>query len=331
MREKTQRGFLGYAVLLVALGLAIGLVLVAFQLARAEYAFGKSLKEAAANRGSETYQLMIKAIQLNPYENRYRTSYSQTNLALANSIASNEEITDTDRRTIQQLIEQAIREGKAGVALNRLAAGNWANLANIYRNLANVATGADRWAIATYQQAIALDPNNPQLRLVYGQLLYSLNQFEPAQRQFEAATALKPDFANAHYNLAFAYKQQEKWLLAKNSFEQTLNMVDADSQDYQTAKSELDEVNRKLEETGVEAEEEAVGAQRAAPELTAPEEASPPARLEPLIELPEEEAAPEITPSPSPRATPSPGAGVSPEATPTAEFDSAAATVSPTP
>lgn len=334
--NQPERGFLGYTVLLLSIGIVLVLSYVSYWLAAAEYAFGKSLLEAAANRGNETYRLMIRAIQLNPYELRYRISYSQTNLALANSIASKEDITDTDRATIQQLVEQAIQEGKAAVALNRLQAGNWANLANIYRNLVNVATGADQWAVASYQQAIALDPNNPQLRLVYGQLLYSLNQFDAAQRQFEAATLLKPDFSNAYYNLAFAYKQQEKWQLAKLSFEQTLNLVEIGSQDYETTKKDLDEVNKKLAEAGeaaAQAEGEEKAAEGAAPEekeLEGPEEASPAARLEPPIKLPEKEAAPEITPSspspsPSPKTTPSPGAGagtpsprVSPAAGPTA-------------
>jgi Tfp pilus assembly protein PilF len=299
MENTKNKGLLGYVVFTLAVIVSLGFVYSAYRLAYAEYIYGRSLIAVVQNRGNEAYNLQIKAIQLNPFAQRYRVSYSQINLALANSIASKpaKEITNQDRNTIQQLVSQAIREAKFTVGLNRLSSGNWANLANIYRNLLAVAQGAPQWSVSTYQQAIALDPNNPQLRLTYGQLLYSLNQFEAAQRQFEAAATLKPDLANAHYNLAVSLKQQEKLAQAKFQLEQTLRLVDASSDDFDTVKKELDSVVAQLAASETKEKSGAL-LEKKQSELTSPEETTSSAKLEPKLKLSEKEAAPETsTPS----------------------------------
>lgn len=306
--HKTKKGILSYTILTTAIVLTLVLGYSGYRLAAAEYAFGQALQAVAANDGNRAHARMSQAIRLNPFEARYRTTFSQTELAIANNLAARgEEITDADRATIQQLISLAIAEGKNAVALNRTSAGLWANLANVYRNLINVAQGADQWAISTYQQAIFLDPNNPQLRLAYGQLLFSLNQIDPAQRQFEIAASLKPDFANAHYNLAVTLKQQEKFALAKSELEQTLSLVEAGSDDFANVQEELNIVSQLVETEETPGTETPGVREVSEPALTSPEEATPPAALEPPLELPFEQAAPpELDLSPSPEASPSP-------------------------
>ena len=218
----------------------------AINMSRAEIAFGQSLKYAAENRGTETYNAQIEAIELNPYIYRYRVAYSNTNLALANSLASKEEITDDDRQTITKLISQSIREGKAAVALNPLNSQAWVNLANIYRQLINFAQGANQWAISSYIQAIRLDKTNPQLRLDLGGLLFSLNQYEDAIDQYKQAISLKPNMANAYYNLSYAYSQLERYPEAFAAMQNVVNLVDPSSADYEKAVSELRQLQELL-------------------------------------------------------------------------------------
>ncbi len=264
----------------------------------ADYYFRQSLLAAAENKGKETYDLQIKAIQLNPYVDRYRIAYSQTNLALANSIAGKADISDQDRQDIAQLVQQAIREAKAATALNRSKVTNWENLANLYRNLINFAQEAGQWAIASYIQAIRLDPTNPLLRVDLGGLYYSLTNYDDAIRQFEIATELKPDYVNGYYNLAAAYREKDEIQKAVDNMEVVTNLVDIDSADYQTAKSELEELREKLPE---EEKLEEVGE----PETLKEPESLPTPMITPPIELPEE-AQPEITPGLTPSPTPSP-------------------------
>jgi len=255
----------------------------------ADMAFRQSLNALVENRGTVVYNQQIRAITLNPYNPNYRRAYSQTNFALANSIAGQQELTDQDRANITQLIQQAIREAKAATVLNPTEATNWENLAQIYRNLINFAQGSDQWAIAAYRQAIVTDPINPRIRLNLGGLFYALQNYEAATRQFQNAVDLKPDFANGYYNLAVTYREREMYSEAYLAMQAVLNTLPIDSPDYQKAKDELDELAAKLpapEEVTPPEEEEA-------PILTEPSPLPSPV-IKPPIELPEEEAAPEI-------------------------------------
>lgn len=288
--------------------LAIGLFLVVSsfyfweRIYAADMAFRQSLNALAENRGTVVYNQQIRATTLNPYNPSYRLAYSQTNFALANSIAGQAELTDQDRANITQLIQQAIREAKVATVLNPTDAANWENLAQIYRNLISFAEGADQWAIAAFRQAIITDPINPRIRLNLGGLFYSLGNFEDATRQFQNAVDLKPDFANGYYNLAAAYREREMYQEAYLAMQAVLDLLPVDSPDYQKAKDELDELARKLPTP----EEAIPPAEGETPVLTEPSPLPSPV-IKPPIELPEEEAAPEIPEekaSPTPKATP---------------------------
>ncbi|TSC53430.1 MAG: hypothetical protein LiPW31_377 [Microgenomates group bacterium LiPW_31] len=263
----------------------------------AEYFFKQSLDALAQNKGTETYNLQIRTISFNPYEDVYRQAYSQTNLALANALASKPDLSDQDRENISILIQQTIREGKAAVALNPGNVVNWENLVGIYRNLINFAQGADQWAIASLQQAIILDPTNPQLRLSLGGIYYALANYDEAIRFFQQAVDLKPNLANSHYNLAVAYREKKEYAKAVGEMETTLQLVDPNSPDYQKAKGELEDLRAKLP-----AEEVAPKTPTGEQQLSTPQPLPSPV-IKPPLQLPEE-VAPEI--SPAPEATPTP-------------------------
>jgi len=253
-----------------------------------EIYFKKSLDALAKNDGLETYNNQMKAIQKNPHRVDFRLSYSQTNLALANSIASNPpsgQLTDQDRNNINQLVQQAIREAKAATALNPTNAIAWENLTQIYRRLTNLAQGADQWAIASCRQAVANDPINPRLRLDLGGLFYALGNYDEAQKIFRVAVDLKPDYANGWYNLAIAYREDQKYQQAYQAMKQTLALIPADSADWQKAKQELDELAKKLPSpTPTPTDNQSEKPQE---KLSKPEPLPSPV-VQPPIELPEE-------------------------------------------
>jgi len=200
-----------FPAILVTIPLIVAVLVFFFYTSRAlaaEAKFKRALDALVANQGIQTYDLMREAINTNPFVDRYHASYSQVNLALANSIAQNEDLTDNNRATITQLIQQAIREAKAVVTLNPQRSGNWELLASTYRAIIPFAQGADQFAIQTYNQSIALDPINPNLRIALGGLHYALGDYDTAIRVFELATLAKPDHANAHYNLAVALREK---------------------------------------------------------------------------------------------------------------------------
>jgi len=259
------------------------------RLVAADVAFARSLEAFNRGEGGNAYNLQIKALEKNPYQDFYHLAYADTNLALANTLSQQENLTDQDKQQVSILIQQAIREGKAAVAANPLKADNWYSLAQIYQQIIGVAEGVQQWALDSLRQAVLLDPVNPDLRLAWGGLYYALGDFESAQRQFEVAVELKPDHANAHYNLAAAYKAQEKWEKAILETKTVLSLVEPNSTDFEKAKKELEELEAKLPKPD---EALPVGEETEQGQL---QEISPiPTPQVSPIQLPEEEAAPEI-------------------------------------
>lgn len=257
----------------------------------AEAKYKKSLDFLVANDGKSTYDTLREAISLNPYVDRYHSSYTVVNMALARAMAQNENLTDADRTTVSQLIQQAIREGKAVVALNPGRAGGWESLARTYQSIMPLAQGADAFAIESFSQAVVLDPINPNLRIALGGVYYALGRYDEAIRAFELAVVSKPDLANAHYNLAAAHREKGNIDEAIAQFNATLSLVIKDSEDYNLVKTEIENLEKKrpVKEAGgtlnltppAPAEEPVIK-----PPLTLPEEATPPA--------------PEASPSPTP-------------------------------
>lgn len=213
---------------------------------QSEVYFKKSIVSANNNQAIDTYNYQIKAIDLNPYSDRNRIAYSQTNLALANSLSQKKDLSDQDRTDISSLIQQSIREAKIATSLNPQKASNWENLALIYRNLVNAAQGADEWATSAYNQAIRLDPLNPGLRVDLGGLFYSLKNYDGAIQQFTIAINLKPNWANAHYNLSYAYRGKVDIERAFSEMQNTVALVEPSSNDLAKATAELEELRKLL-------------------------------------------------------------------------------------
>lgn len=208
----------------------------------------KSLEAAVVNDGGATYTQQIKAITANPYNAEYRRIYSQTNLALAIGLMSNKDITDDQKQKAAVLIQQAVREGKAAVALDTGNASYWSNLASIYRQLVGSVDGSADWSYQAYSQAVALDPVNPSLRLDLGGLLFAAGKYEEADRLFEQVVSLKPDMANGWYNWAYTAKKLNKLGDAVNRLTQAVNLVPVTSGDFDKASKELEVWKKEYED-----------------------------------------------------------------------------------
>jgi Flp pilus assembly protein TadD len=263
-----------------------------------EYFFKKSLDGYVNNNAKEVYDNQRQAILINPYIERFRTNFSQTNLMIANNIASkanqpatteSTQLTEQDRQTITQAIQAAISEAKAAVTLNPQKADNWENLAAIYRNVLAVAQGADAWTVSAYQRAIVLDPQNPIYRLNLGGVYYTLKDYNQANSMFQQAASLKPDWANARYNLAWSSYQKADYQLAATEMQNVLTLVDPklNKADYEKVQKELEEFKKMLPKEEKEATQEGEIKPGTLNLPTLPE-----TKVEPKIELPKE-ASPE--------------------------------------
>jgi tetratricopeptide (TPR) repeat protein len=284
--------------LILSLALVIPSLYIFGRAYLADYTFQKALVAASANLGNKTYETMISAIQLNPYRDSYRVAYSQTNILLANNLAAKENLTADDKNTITQLVQQAIREAKNAVALNPKNIANVENLAAVYRNLITFAQGADAWTVASYRQAVVMDPVNPTLRIALGGVMYSLQQYDDAIKFFQQAADLKPDYANAYYNLAAAYSQKGDFKNAYIAMQTVVNLVDRSTPDFTQAQKELEDLAKKIGETATPTPTPAVKTQLQAPSPIPSPKITP-------IKLPSD-LGPESTGTPAPTVSPTP-------------------------
>ena len=216
----------------------------------------KSLVAAGKNDGTNTYQLAIKAIGFNPYVSSYRRIYAQTNLSIAENLLSKTDVSSDDKEKASTLVQQAVREAKAAVALDQKNPTYWYNLAGVYRSLVGYVDSSADWSYQAYQQAIILDSANPIYYLDFGGLLYSAKEYESAERAFEQATTAKSDYANAWYNWAYAAKQQNKMSAAVTRLEQALKLVPNESSDYEAAVKELEVWKAELAKTTTQVPEQ---------------------------------------------------------------------------
>lgn len=201
---------------------------------------------AANTKALDTYNDLVKAENLNKDIDLYRVDLAQTNFALANAIAQAKgpsesspggSLTDQDKQYIQTLLSQSVAEGRNATILSPRNSANWEILASIYRQISGVAQNALAFSLDSYGRAVALDPLNPVLRLNIGGVYYSVKNYDLAIRFFDDAIKLKPDYANAYYNLAVALRDKGNTQEAEQIAEQLVVILqkDTNSPDYKTA------------------------------------------------------------------------------------------------
>lgn len=237
----------------------------------ADYYHRQALNQSTKN-GALTYQYLQKAETLNPQIDLYRVDMAQTNFALANAIAAKKgptkdnpkgSLTDQDKQTIQTLLAQAINEGRVSVTLSPRSATNWEVLGSIYRNISGVAQNALAFSLDAYGQAIQRDSLNPALRVTVGGIYYAAKNYTLATRYFSDAANLKPDYANAYYNLAITLRDNNDLTNAVVVAQQLVNIVSKNQKgaDYQTATALLDDLKKQL--ANAQAQQESQEAQQA--------------------------------------------------------------------
>ncbi|OGH37467.1 MAG: hypothetical protein A3B44_02525 [Candidatus Levybacteria bacterium RIFCSPLOWO2_01_FULL_38_21] len=251
--------------------------------------FQESLIAASQNNGTLTYQKQARSISTFPYRDAYYRIFSQTNLALANSLAAQQPANSSPsaqtQQTIFTLIQQSINAGRAAVTYAPQTMLNWQNLASIYRSLIGFGQNADNFAILANQQAIILDPNNPQEYINLGGIYYQLGQWDNAIRQFQIAAALKPDLANAYYNLGHALQEKGDLTDAMTQYEIVGRIVANDRPNLDKISKEIEDLKKRIAGTTAQgptpSSEQPLGI--SSPESQLPPQ-NPPVKIPPPIE-----------------------------------------------
>ena len=147
----------------------------------------KSLVAIKNNDGVNAYQLEVKTINYYPYVPSYRRIFSKLNLTLAKAILSKPNVSDNDKNAASTLIKQSIKEAMAAVYVNKTDPTYWYNLAEIYGSLIGNIDNAANFSFQYYQQAITLDPVNPNYYLSLGKFMFSAKEYSSAEKYFEQA------------------------------------------------------------------------------------------------------------------------------------------------
>jgi tetratricopeptide (TPR) repeat protein len=109
--------------------------------------------------------------------------------------------TDTEAQAaLQAALSDTIEHGLAAVSIDGSDYQNWLTLAQLYQQLAGVGIeGAYEQAQAAYMSAKEENPTNPLPLFRLGQLEVARGNRAEALTHLDAALALKPDFAPAHF------------------------------------------------------------------------------------------------------------------------------------
>ncbi len=292
-------GFLG----LIAL-FSILFGFAAFRFLYSDMLFQSSLLAARQNNAQRTYELQTKAINTFPQRDGYHRIFSQINLTLANNLAGSTPKGSSPSAEVQQniyrLIQQSINSGRNATTISPQSAINWQNLSGIYRSLIGFGENADQFSLLANQQALALDPSNPQEYVNLGGIFYQLGQWDNAIRQFQLAISLKPDFANAYYNLGHALEQKGDLKAALEAYQRVKSLVAQDKKSVEQINKDIAAIESKIGQAPKE-EASAQPAQNQ-PELQVNQPATQLPAQNPQVKIP----APVTSATPQPSATPSP-------------------------
>jgi tetratricopeptide (TPR) repeat protein len=245
-----------------------GGLLLSWNSYRAEFYYQKAILASQANKGKETRDNLVAAINANNYRDTYHRALLVTDLALARALNQKGELSQDEQNTLLALVREAIDQGrittgyegrglgsfqiKSVPGTSTLNVANWESLATVYANIGGqLKSDATIHAINTYSRSIQLDPTNPRLYEALGSVYFNAGDTDNAIKNFELAVSAKPDYASAHYNLAQAVKKKgENPARVVNELSATLQLLEDNEQNKATREriqKELDDANKELE------------------------------------------------------------------------------------
>ncbi|HPS40582.1 MAG TPA: tetratricopeptide repeat protein [Candidatus Woesebacteria bacterium] len=194
----------------------------------------------------KAYDNYNEAKNLAPTLDFIRRNNSLINLQIAIAMSNKTDITTAEQEQVLQLINQAITEAKAATVLGPTNYQNWLVLAQIYMQLLETTEQAQQEAFNALAQAINYNPSSPELRIIMGQLFLNSKDYANAVTFFAQAVERKGDLPSAHYYLAQALMANEQWEDAQTSLNNTLSLLEKDSEDYKTVEKDLATVNAQV-------------------------------------------------------------------------------------
>lgn len=262
--------FSSYAILIITASVLFGAVIRYLStMYLADYFYAQSLVGIKENSFKKVYDNQQRALLFNPFLEQYHLGFARTHFVLAQNIidksASESAKLDTPSNTTKPLsftkeskqmlieaIQTAITENQMAIDLNPKKAEYWANLAQIYTIIPKELqspnekdTNTPQTAAMTYfKKALSLDPNNPAYYFGVGQLSLSQQKMDDGFNYIKKAVEKKPNWADAHYQLAMIYAQKKDMNNMVKELEIALQNLDpkTNQKEYEAVKQTLDQI-----------------------------------------------------------------------------------------
>lgn len=208
----------------------------------------------------------VKAINLDSAADQYWRVASQAFLVKTNNILNSPKWQGAPAAALEDLrsqfqvnMSQAISFAQRAKDADAAESSNWSNLGYIYENILSFVSGAEKFMVDSYSQALLLEPKNPALAVDLGRahiavsdrlgdqanqiqnsknpdksqidaLMVQWNQeLDAAINELQRAIDLKADYSQAHFLLVQAYSRQGnlKKAIVKSIDYYNLNQKDA--------------------------------------------------------------------------------------------------------
>lgn len=164
---------------------------------RAVVEFGASQDIAKATRS------VSLALAVLPESDRAHRAGVELGILQLAQLAGSSDTSAASQAELQNTLNATIQHGLAAVEIESGNYQNWLTLARLYGELAGAGVeGAEEAARGAYAQVRENNPTNPIPYLGEAQLDLARGGDEAARKNLEAALAIKPDFAAAHFLLS---------------------------------------------------------------------------------------------------------------------------------
>ncbi len=243
--RKWVMGALSTALILLAVGAISATWLMGQRLvADAKYSSAVAAFQRQEDIGV-SIEYLSSAVALNPMNDVYERNLSQAYLVKVGGIMQNEP-TEELVSQVNTLVSMSVDAAQKAIEINPSNVDNYANLATVYQAIASFTRGSDEFAIRNYEEALALEPNNPVFMNEIGKL-YVLRsdayrtllsspdaaaktqaeesirmELDKASDWFNKAITTKPDYAAAHFNLGLVYEREGRLDDSIRKFEEVL-------------------------------------------------------------------------------------------------------------
>ncbi len=241
------RSYIFLSLNLTLILLSILLAVVTFKAFYASHLLYRGNLSISNNDAFAAYDYHKRAKDLVPELDMIRRSNAILNLQIAIALSNKADISEIEQEQVLQLINQAIREARAATTIDPQNYNNWLVLSQIYLQLISVTDQASQEAFNALARAAAVNPNNPEIRMMLGELFLKVDKSQDAAVFFQQAVDRKPDLAIAYYYLARALETNQQLEEAKAAYTSFLILVDKDSEDYKIVEKELNSLIDKMQ------------------------------------------------------------------------------------